>query len=30
MAAETLERLLRTGWVDRIDNRWRLARGGQP
>lgn len=28
-AAETLERLLRTGWVDRIDNRWRLSRGGQ-
>jgi DNA processing protein len=30
IAAETLERLLRTGWVDRIDNRWRLARGGRP
>jgi DNA processing protein len=29
IAAETLEHLLRTGWVDRIDNRWRLARGGQ-
>ncbi|MEU5156327.1 DNA-processing protein DprA [Glycomyces sp. NPDC021274] len=28
IAAETLERLLQTGWVDRIDNRWRLARGG--
>jgi DNA processing protein len=28
-AAETLEHLLRTGWVDRIDNRWRLSRGGQ-
>ncbi|MCD0445260.1 DNA-processing protein DprA [Glycomyces sp. A-F 0318] len=27
-AAETLERLRRTGWVDRIDDRWRLARGG--
>ncbi|MDN3238640.1 DNA-processing protein DprA [Glycomyces tritici] len=29
IAAETLDRLLQTGWVDRIDNRWRLARGGQ-
>jgi DNA processing protein len=29
IAAETLEHLRRTGWVDRIDNRWRLARGGQ-
>jgi DNA processing protein len=29
IAAETLEHLLRTGWVDRIDNRWRLSRGGQ-
>jgi DNA processing protein len=28
IAAETLERLRRTGWVDRIDDRWRLARGG--
>lgn len=27
-AAETLGHLLRTGWVDRIDNRWRLSRGG--
>lgn len=30
IAGETLERLLRTGWVDRIDNRWRLSRGGGP
>ena len=28
-AAETLERLLQAGWVDRIDNRWRLSRGGR-
>ncbi len=28
-AAETLERLLHAGWVDRIDNRWRLSRGGR-
>ncbi|MFC3495043.1 DNA-processing protein DprA [Glycomyces rhizosphaerae] len=28
IAAETLGHLLRTGWVDRIDNRWRLSRGG--
>ncbi|MEV3934862.1 DNA-processing protein DprA [Glycomyces sp. NPDC049804] len=27
VAAETLDRLLRTGWVDRIDDRWRLSRG---
>ncbi|GAA2133625.1 DNA-processing protein DprA [Glycomyces algeriensis] len=27
IAAETLDRLLQTGWVDRIDNRWRLSRG---
>lgn len=27
LAAETLERLLQSGWVDRIDNRWRLSRG---
>jgi DNA processing protein len=27
-AAETLERLRSTGWVDRIDDRWRLSRGG--
>ncbi|SDD21530.1 DNA-processing protein DprA [Glycomyces harbinensis] len=27
-AAETLEHLRRSGWVDRIDDRWRLARGG--
>jgi len=26
-AAETLERLKKTGWVERIDDRWRLARG---
>lgn len=26
IAAETLERLRRLHWVDRIDNRWRLAR----
>jgi DNA processing protein len=28
-AAETLKRLLQAGWVDRIDNRWRLSRGGR-
>ncbi|MEU6859403.1 DNA-processing protein DprA [Glycomyces sp. NPDC046736] len=29
-ATETLERLRTTGWVDQIDRRWRLSRGGQP
>ncbi|HEX2143156.1 MAG TPA: DNA-processing protein DprA [Glycomyces sp.] len=28
-ATATLEHLRRVGWVDRIDNRWRLSRGGQ-
>jgi DNA processing protein len=28
-ASMTLERLRRIGWVDRVDNRWRLSRGGQ-
>lgn len=30
IAAETLERLERMHWVDRIDDRWRLARTRQP
>jgi DNA processing protein len=28
-ASMTLERLRRIGWVDCVDNRWRLSRGGQ-
>jgi DNA processing protein len=30
VATETLERLQRMRWVDRIDNRWRLSRTPQP
>jgi DNA processing protein len=29
IASMTLERLRIIGWVDCIDNRWRLSRGGQ-